>query len=64
MTKYMIAILAVSVSVFAVACGGAQEPAKTEGAAPAADTSAAPATPPAADTGAAPAAPAAEAPKN
>ena len=58
MTKYMIAVLAVSVSLFAVACGGGQEAAKTEGAAPAADT-AAPAAP--ADT-AAPAAPAEAAP--
>jgi hypothetical protein len=59
MTKYMIAVLAVSISLFAVACGGGQEAAKTEGAPPAGDSatpaasavpaadSATPATPPA-----------------
>jgi hypothetical protein len=41
MTKFIIAVLAVSVSVLAVACGGGTEEAKApEGAAPAGETTA------------------------
>jgi len=67
MTKIIVAVLAVSVSILAAACGGGAEPAKgPEGAAPAGDT-AAPAT--SGDPAAAPpadpaAAPPAEAPKH
>lgn len=58
MTKLVIAVLAVSVSLFAVACGGGQEAAKTEPTTPAADTasSATPAATPAPEGSAAPAA--------
>jgi hypothetical protein len=70
MTKYMIAVLALSISVFAVACGGGEqstEGAKTPDPAPAADPAATPpadpaATPPA-DPAATPPADPAAAPK-